>query len=331
MNYYEKNINSFLSSVVSNMSAVYLPAFFVSLIELLEDYYKFDAVPGTEHIKTDRTTIKISYPLATAYFLSYLLKIRKHIPTVKMVPTKGKTHDERFIQNESIDNLATPSQILSSNLFSQRKTKIITDMMDSQNIFPVFEKRCPILQLKKNWIEMDIVAVDTLLNNSILYSKMAELICFQYLNRLSANAELRPHLEDYFLRGMGRVDFTPVAKNYVISYQDNRCYYCDQALDTRAFHSKPRADHFIPWVFVKTSLVENLVFACHDCNSSKSDRLASISFFNRMFRRNAVGSDFWKEYPEEISNLDERIDRWVRHYYQASEQLSTGWMPERIA
>lgn len=119
---------------------------------------------------------------------------------------------------------------------------------------------------------MDIVDVDTLLNNSILYSKMAELICFQYLNRLSANAELRPQLEDYFLRGMRRVDFSQVAKNYVLSYQDNRCYYCDQALDVRYFHNKPRADHFIPWVFVKTSRVENLVFACNDLNFSEVRR-----------------------------------------------------------
>lgn len=71
--------------------------------------------------------------------------------------------------------------------------------------------------------------------------------------------------------------------------------------------------------------------ACHDCNSSKFNRLARLSIFNKVLRRNAVGSDFWEGYLEEIVNLDERVDRWVRHYYQASEQLSTGWVPERIA
>ncbi|ACV62402.1 hypothetical protein Dtox_1539 [Desulfofarcimen acetoxidans DSM 771] len=65
MNYYKKNINSFLSNVSSNMSAIYLPAFFVSLIELLEDFYKFDATPNNGEIKIKKTTVIISYSLAT--------------------------------------------------------------------------------------------------------------------------------------------------------------------------------------------------------------------------------------------------------------------------
>lgn len=332
MNYYEKTINSFLSSVGSNMSAVYLPVFFASLIELLEDYYKFDAIPFGNHIDVQKTTVKISYPLATSYFLSYLLRLRKQIPRIKMAPTKGKTHEERFMDSfENINKLITPGQILDSTLFHDRGTKIIRDMMDSQNVYPVFEKRCPILQLRPNHIEMDAVAADTLLSNSILYSKMAELICFQYLARLSANSDLGHQLEDYFLRGSGRIDFASTAKNYVITYQGNTCYYCNQVLDKNHFNKMPRADHFIPWVFVKSSVVENLVFACNDCNSNKLDRLPSVSFFNKLIQRNAQGSDFWRGYPEEIYGLDDKINRWVKNYYQASEQLSTGWMPNRIA
>jgi len=83
---------------------------------------------------------------------------------------------------------------------------------------------------------------------------MGELICFQYLTRLTANSDLTPHFEDYFLRGAGRIDFASTAKEYVVTYQENRCYYCGQVLDnSRDFDRKPRADHFIHWVFVKNS------------------------------------------------------------------------------
>ncbi|HUW63641.1 MAG TPA: HNH endonuclease [Spirochaetia bacterium] len=332
MNYYERNINSFLSSVTSNMSAVYLPAFFVSLIELLEDFYKFDAIPDGNHVRIQKTTILISHQLITAYFLSHLLKIRRQIPTIRMAPTKGKTHDERFLDKpESIKSLETPGQILNSHIFSDRCKKLLHDMMDSQNILPVFERRCPVLQLKPDHIEMDIVAVNTLLTNSILYTKMGELICFQYLSRLAANRDLGHHLEDYFLRGTGRIDFPSAAKNYVIEYQGHHCYYCEQKLDDHDYLKKPRADHFIPWVFLKSSVVENLVYACNSCNSIKLDRLPSVSFFNKLLRRNTRGSDFWQGYTEDITNLDERINKWARNYYQASEQLSTGWMPDGIA
>lgn len=123
------------------MSAVYLPALFVSLIELLEDYYKFDATPNGNHIKVEKTTVKISYPLTTSYFLSYLLRIRKQIPNIKMAPYRGKTHDERFLDSiENIGDLLTPGQILDSSLFAERGMRIIRDMMDAQNIFPVFDK-----------------------------------------------------------------------------------------------------------------------------------------------------------------------------------------------
>ncbi|MCF8011641.1 MAG: HNH endonuclease [Clostridiales bacterium] len=313
------------------MSAVYLPAFFVSLIDLLEDYYKFDAIPDTGHIQVHKTTVKISYPLATAYFLSFLLRIRKQVPAVKMAPSKGRSHDERFMGDASIDDLLTPEQIFTSLLFEQRSSKVIQDMRKTQNIYPVFEKRCAVLQCNSDCIEMDIAAVDTILTNSILYSKMGELICFQYLSKLSSNSDLTPQLEDYFLRGDGRNPFSQTAKEFVIEYQENRCFYCGQVLDNKNTDKKPRADHFIPWVFIKSSNIENLVYACNNCNSNKSNRLPTTSIFNNLLQRNVPKSKFWRKYPEEITKLDERIDRWIRNYYQASEQLSTGWKPDFIA
>ena len=146
MNYYERNINSFLSSVTSNMSAVYLPAFFVSLIQLLDDFFKFAAIPDGDHILVRKTTVVISYQLVTAYFLSYLLKIRNQIPTIRMSSTKGRTHDQRFLEEpESIESLDSPAQIMNSRIFTKRHKRAIYDMMDSQNILPIFEKRCPVL------------------------------------------------------------------------------------------------------------------------------------------------------------------------------------------
>lgn len=329
MNYYEKNINSFLTSVPAYMSAVYLPAFFISLINLLDDYFKFDHRLEPAHITLNKTTLKISYPLAASYFLAHLINIRKHIPNIKMAPTRGMTHDQRLIDGYEITDFDTASSILNSELFKTRGPKIIRNMLDPQNIIPVFEKRCPILQCKSNYIEMDIVAVHTLLNNSILYTKMGELICFQYLSRLSSNGSLKHHIEDYFINGGDRIDFTTTAKAYVVKYQENRCFYCGIHLDNNNQPTKPRGDHFIPWVFIKTSNIENLVYACHDCNSSKSDRLAAISYFNKMIQRNTPGSNFWERYPEKPIHLDDRVERWIKNYHQASEQLSTGWLPER--
>lgn len=32
----------------------------------------------------------------------------------------------------------------------------------------------------------------------------------------------------------------------------------------------------------------------------------------------------------EISNIEKRIERWVKNYYQAYEHLSIGWRPENL-
>lgn len=116
MNYYERNINSFLSSVASGMSAIYLPAYFTSLIEFVEDYYKFDVLSDNDHIHLHKNTLKFSYELIASYFLSYLLRIRKDIPALKMSPSPGKSHEERFLgDNKSItDNLVYPVELPSS-------------------------------------------------------------------------------------------------------------------------------------------------------------------------------------------------------------------------
>jgi hypothetical protein len=328
MTYYEKIINSFLSSVSSNMSAVYLPAFLVSLINLLEDYFKFDQIQSQDYIEQGRSMLHLSLRLTTAYFLFYLIQIRKSIPDVRMTPVRGKSHEERFLDRlVDINRLSNPLDLISTPEYTSRLDRITAQMLDKQNIYPVFERRCPIFRLSKDGIDIDMAAIETLLQNSILYTKMAELLCFQYLTRLSGNLHLTSHLENYFIRGGSREDFGNTARSYVYKYQDYHCFYCNRPMDESNAAAKPRADHFVPWVFVKSSRVENLVFACNECNSDKLDRLPAISFFNRLLKRNDPGSDFWKNYPDSIPNLDERVERWVKHYYLAGEQLSTGWRP----
>ena len=113
-------------------------------------------------------------------------------------------------------------------------------------------------------------------------------------------------------------------------YQEHTCFYCKRGLEESHNSTKPSADHFIPWIFLKTSLVENLVFACSDCNRSKSDRLASFNYFNKLLRRNVPESEFWNDCPVEINDIEARIERWTRNYHQATEQLSVGWKPEEV-
>ena len=201
-------------------------------------------------------------------------------------------------------------------------------MNRSQNVYPVFEQLCPIISCHEDYITIDTAAVDTLLSNSILYTSMGEMLCHQYLKKISCNANITEQIDSYFLHKNGRSNFSQTEVDFVVNYQENRCFYCGSLLD---YPGTPRPDHFIPLIFMKHPKIENLVISCSNCYSSKFDQLPGVPLFSKLLQRNVPSSDFWRLDPKEALYLDKRLENWVRNYYQASKQLITGWIPEKSA
>lgn len=91
------------------------------------------------------------------------------------------------------------------------------------------------------------------------------------LNGLDVEGErLRDHLF-----GPTRATFPPRLRAGLRELQDDRCFYCDQRLTTRA-----DIDHFIPWSRWPNDTIENLVVA-DACNGHKSDHLAASDHARR--------------------------------------------------
>ncbi|TLS36476.1 HNH endonuclease [Pseudalkalibacillus caeni] len=70
----------------------------------------------------------------------------------------------------------------------------------------------------------------------------------------------------------------------LLSRFEARCFYCNKELAgmKRVIH----IDHFIPWSFVQSDNIWNLVLACSKCNSSKSDKLPERDFLEGIKERN---------------------------------------------
>ncbi|QCJ42579.1 HNH endonuclease [Bacillus sp. S3] len=66
------------------------------------------------------------------------------------------------------------------------------------------------------------------------------------------------------------------------SFYNGKCFYCGKTIKKEAAH----VDHFIPWSFVQTDQLWNLVIACSTCNLSKSDKLANELFLETVIDRN---------------------------------------------
>lgn len=65
---------------------------------------------------------------------------------------------------------------------------------------------------------------------------------------------------------------------------NGHCFYCGKELKRK---NSVHVDHFIPWSFVQSDQLWNLVLSCSTCNLSKNDKLAIEPFLNALVDRNA--------------------------------------------
>ncbi|WP_100333590.1 HNH endonuclease [Bacillus alkalisoli] len=80
-----------------------------------------------------------------------------------------------------------------------------------------------------------------------------------------------------------RTSLRPFEK-LLMTYFEESCFYCGKALT--GMKRETHVDHFIPWSFVQSDNIWNLVLACNRCNSSKSDKLPEKQYLEFIIDRN---------------------------------------------
>jgi hypothetical protein len=68
------------------------------------------------------------------------------------------------------------------------------------------------------------------------------------------------------------------------SFYDGTCFYCGKAVKKK---DTAHVDHFIPWSYVQTDQLWNLVISCSQCNLAKNDKLAKVEFLDNLIDRNS--------------------------------------------
>lgn len=70
----------------------------------------------------------------------------------------------------------------------------------------------------------------------------------------------------------------------LLQYFEKSCFYCGKTLSQAK--RETHVDHFIPWSFVQSDHIWNLVLSCNRCNSSKSDKLPKRNYLEFIINRN---------------------------------------------
>jgi 5-methylcytosine-specific restriction endonuclease McrA len=123
--------------------------------------------------------------------------------------------------------------------------------------------------------------------------------------RLNRGAVEDAHLEE-FLFGTHRISLEPV-RAPLRELQQNRCFYCGDALRGRA-----DVDHFIPWARHPDNGLANLVVTDPRCNADKREHLAAADHLEHWLERRQ---------PELASRLNE-IAEAVRWKYEPARTLA---------
>ena len=117
-----------------------------------------------------------------------------------------------------------------------------------------------------------------------------------------------------------------VFEKVLLNYTESDCFYCQKALS--GVKRETHVDHFIPWSFVQSDNIWNLVLSCNKCNTSKSDKLPERAFLEYIIERNH--SLIEKKEDETITNLmkNYKQKKIVMLYdYSIKNGFDTIWSP----
>lgn len=104
-------------------------------------------------------------------------------------------------------------------------------------------------------------------------------------------------------------------------YTPNQCFYCSKDLTPRTTH----VDHFIPWSYIHSDNLWNLVLSCRDCNLHKSDHLPSEEYLKLLFERNRKLKTVEAKLVKEEIALYEEKKVWELFQYAEGNGFEGDW------
>jgi hypothetical protein len=115
-------------------------------------------------------------------------------------------------------------------------------------------------------------------------------------------------------------------EDILLSHFSAQCFYCNKALTGQK--RETHVDHFIPWSFVQSDHIWNLVLACNKCNSSKSDKLPERSYLEEIIERNEQ-----LIHPMKIDQINKQMKNYnpkkmiMLYDYSAKNGYNSIWTP----
>ncbi len=148
--------------------------------------------------------------------------------------------------------------------------------------FPIINKRsAPVYQYSRNSNEINNV-------NSILLAEYSDILFesinykwTQILESFNNAPRIAKKVRILDFKEIKRKSLRPFKQYIEIENENKHCFLCDRTIE-----GLPSIDHVIPWSFIFSDDLWNLVYVHPSCNSSKSNIVPSSKMIKRLEERN---------------------------------------------
>lgn len=195
------------------------------------------------------------------------------------------------------------------------------------NVLELFHRRLPpttepLFHWKRGWpsIFLSADAVAFITANASVLEAIANLWWARKLEKMNMLAPLV--IEKVERNGAERASLTKFLK-LLRQLDGPHCFYCDRDLGSGA---SVHVDHVIPWSFLLSDPLWDLVLACAPCNIAKSDSLPRPEFLDRL----VVTGSRRAQVTLPVGFASPILERGeIDRYYNAalSVQWPSGWFP----
>ena len=267
-------INRFFLS--KSLASTYKPTFLKCLLDLAD--YSQDE--GSQWIKQTDDSFEVDLNFVAVRFIRYYWPLKfkfklkqEATPTPIVMYRLLDDNIQLFEKNKS-----QPSKKeLCSDKFSEFRLKVIREGIKPQVLHKLLND-CKIYTVAKgsNSIIIKKPIVDFIRNNKKILESALNHVIAEYLEKFNQAPNISTKLEEKIPRTtLKKADF-----DEIIKLQESTCFYCEKTGDEFA------QEHFVPWNYVFDTQSFNIVAACKDCNSSKSDRLSDKEYLKKILVRN---------------------------------------------
>jgi len=302
------------------MSSTYKPVFLKSLLDLRK--YKEGepngGLVGSEWIRMERNKVVVDLNFIATRFLKYYwdmeysFKFRQsneNVNILKIIHDIGERKDKRPL---------TKRQIASGEK-SKLRQRVISDSLRPEVMVHIKTKMENLFQAEKNsmYIEFDRNILGFLERH---HDTVLSIINHKLVTGLEKYNKMTPRIATKVSYDKtGRPPIPNSIKSLVSWYQkDCLCFYCKNPL------VKTHFDHVIPYNFVGSHDVYNIVASCQECNCVKHDRLPDERHFGRVIGRNNGLETAFNLWSKDTSFSDSVID------HDGEAESTTGYVTSGI-